>query len=39
MMCSMTACKAQQGMCGHEKVMLGLALLAAFGATAYVLIG
>jgi hypothetical protein len=39
MMCSMAVCKAQQGMCGHEKVMLSIALLAAFGAGAYFLIG
>ena len=27
-MCSLAVCKAQQGMCGHEKVMLSVAMLA-----------
>lgn len=39
LMCSLAVCKAQQGMCGHEKVMLSVALLAALGFGAYVLIG
>jgi len=39
-MCSLAACKAQEGMCGHEKVMLSLALFAAIiGFGAYVLVG
>jgi len=38
-MCSLAACKAQEGMCGHEKAMLSVALLAAIGFGAYVLIG
>lgn len=38
-MCSLSVCKAQQGMCGHEKVMLSVALLAAIGFGAYILIG
>lgn len=38
-MCSLAACKAQAGMCGHEKVTLSIALLAAFGVSAYFLIG
>lgn len=38
-MCSLAACKAQQGMCGHEKVMLSVALLAAVGFGAYLLVG
>jgi len=39
-MCSLTVCKAQAGMCGHEKAMLSVALLAAIiGLGAYVLIG
>ena len=39
-MCSLSACKAQVGMCGHEKAMLSVALLAAIiGFGAYVLIG
>jgi hypothetical protein len=37
-MCSLAVCKAQEGMCGHEKVMLSIALLAAFGVGAYFLI-
>ncbi len=33
-MCSLAACKAQQGLCGHEKAMLTVAVLvvAALGA-------
>lgn len=38
-MCSLTACKAQQGLCGHEKVMFSVAVLAAIGVGAYFLIG
>lgn len=38
-MYSLAVCKAQQGMCGHEKAMLSIALLAAIGLGAYVLIG
>jgi hypothetical protein len=37
-MCSLAVCKAQTGMCGHEKTMLSIALLAAFGLGAYFLI-
>jgi hypothetical protein len=37
-MCSLAVCKAQAGMCGHEKVMLTVAALAAFGFGAYFLI-
>ena len=37
--CSLQVCKAQLGMCGHEKVMLGIAALAAVGLGAYFLIG
>ena len=33
-MCSLAVCKAQQGMCGHEKVMLSVAVLAAVGLAA-----
>ncbi|HXX73602.1 MAG TPA: hypothetical protein VEI50_00555 [Nitrospiraceae bacterium] len=39
LMCSFAICKAQEGMCGHEKVMLSVALLAAIGFGAYFLIG
>jgi hypothetical protein len=38
-MCSLTACKAQEGLCGHEKVMLSVVVLAAIGFGAYLLIG
>ena len=37
-MCSLAVCKAQVGMCGHEKVMLSVADLAAIGFGAYFLI-
>ncbi len=39
MMCSLAACKAQQGMCGHEKAMLSIVVLAAVGFSAYFLMG
>lgn len=39
LMCTLSVCKAQEGMCGHEKAMLSVALLAAIGLGAYVLIG
>jgi hypothetical protein len=38
-MCSLAVCKAQQGMCGHEKVMFSVALLAAIGFGVFFLIG
>jgi hypothetical protein len=38
-MCSLAVCKTQAGMCGHEKVMLSIAMLAAIGLGAYFLIG
>lgn len=38
-MCSLAVCKAQEGLCGHEKAMLSVALLAVFGLGAYFLIG
>ncbi len=37
-MCSLAVCKTQVGMCGHEKVMLSVALLAAIGLGTYFLI-
>jgi hypothetical protein len=38
-MCSLAVCKAQAGMCGHEKAMLSVALLAAIiGLGAYFLV-
>jgi len=39
LICSLSVCKAQEGMCGHEKAMLSVAILAAIGFGAYVLIG
>jgi hypothetical protein len=38
-MCSLAVCKAQEGLCGHEKAMLSVAVLAAIGFGAYFLIG
>lgn len=38
-MCSLAVCKAQQGMCGHEKVMLSIAVFVAIGFGAYFLAG
>ena len=38
-MCSLAVCKAQQGMCGHEKAMLSIAVLAVVGLGAYFLVG
>ncbi len=29
LMCTMKACKEQQGMCSHEKAMLGLIIVGA----------
>ena len=37
-MCSMQACAAKAGMCGHEKAMLGIAVLLAAGVGAYFLL-
>lgn len=38
-MCSLAVCKAQAGMCGHEKAMLSIAVLAVLGFGAYLLMG
>ena len=38
-MCSLAVCKSQAGMCGHEKAMLSVAVLAAIGLGAYFLMG
>ncbi|MGQ0810054.1 MAG: hypothetical protein ACT4OO_02365 [Nitrospiraceae bacterium] len=38
-MCSLAACKAQTGMCGHEKVMFSIAALLAVGVGAYLFLG
>lgn len=35
LMCSLQVCKAQAGLCGHEKAMLGIAALLAAGAGVY----
>ena len=35
LMCSLQVCKEQPGMCGHEKVMFGIAALLAAGAGVY----
>ncbi len=37
-MCSLATCKAQEGMCGHEKMLLSVALLVAVGLGTYFLI-
>ena len=37
-MCSMQACTVKPGMCGHEKIMLVVALLLAVGGAAYFLL-
>lgn len=38
-MCSLAVCKAQEGLCSHEKAMLGIALITVAGLGAYFLIG
>ncbi|MGH7259515.1 MAG: hypothetical protein ACREI9_02390 [Nitrospiraceae bacterium] len=35
LMCTLQVCTAKPGMCGHEKVMLGIAVLLAAGVSAY----
>ena len=37
-MCTLQACKAIQGMCTHEKVMLVVGLLAIGGGAVYLLL-
>jgi hypothetical protein len=37
-MCTAQACKAVQGMCGHEKIMLVVGLLAIGGGAWYFLL-
>jgi hypothetical protein len=37
-MCSLAVCKAQVGLCGHEKVMFGVAALLVAGVGAYLLL-
>jgi hypothetical protein len=38
-MCSMQACAAKAGMCGHEKMMLGIVVVLVAGVGAYFLLG
>lgn len=35
LMCSMQACQAQPGMCGHEKMMAAVGALLALGVGGY----
>ncbi len=37
--CSLAVCKARDGMCGHEKVMLSVAALLVAGVGTYLLLG
>ena len=37
--CSLAVCKAQGGICGHEKVMLSVAAILVAGVGAYLLLG
>ncbi len=39
LMCSFAACQAQEGLCGHEKVMFGAAFVAVVGLSVYFLLG
>jgi hypothetical protein len=39
LMCSMQVCRAQAGLCGHEKMMFGIAVLLVAGAGAYFFLG
>ncbi len=39
MMCPMEGCKAKHGMCGHEKMMAGIAILAVVAVVAAKLFG
>ena len=39
LMFSMQSCVAKPGMCGHEKVMLGIVVLVVAGLGAYWLVG
>jgi hypothetical protein len=39
MMCPLEGCKAKHGMCGHEKMMLGIAILAVVAVVAAKLSG
>ena len=37
MMCSMSGCKTKTGMCGHEKMMVGMIVMLALGAVGYLI--
>ena len=39
LMCTLQVCKAQSGMCGHEKALFGIAVLLVVGAGAYLFLG
>lgn len=39
LMCSLQSCVEKPGMCGHEKVMFGIAVLVAVSLGAYWLVG
>jgi hypothetical protein len=38
-MCSLAVCKAQEGMCGHEKLVLSVAVFLVVGMGAFLLLG
>jgi len=37
LMCALDVCKAQEGMCGHEKIMAAVAVLLVAGGAFYFL--
>lgn len=37
MMCSMQSCKTKCGMCGHEKMMVGMIVMLALGTVGYLM--
>ncbi len=39
MMCAMEGCKAKHGMCGHEKMMVGIVVLAVVTVVVAKLVG
>ena len=39
MMCSMQGCTQKHGMCGHEKMMIVMMVMAVVGGAAYWLLG
>lgn len=38
MMCSMKACTTKTGMCGHEKMMMGIIVMLAVGVAGYLIL-